>query len=226
MWQKFISEAVATFALVFVGAGAVLANEVSGDGFGFLGVALAHGLVLLAMTYAVYHLSGAHINPAVTIALWATGKVKTGVGFGYIVAQLVGSVVAALLLKVVFPGIAMEGFLGDTSLAPGVTPGAGILVEAILTFFLVFAVFGTIVDKRGSAHHAGLVLGATLALGNLLGGPLTGGALNPARSFGPAFLSNHWMLHYVYWVGPVLGGLVAAFVYYFSFLGKVRAAAK
>ena len=219
-WQKYVAEALATFAFVFIAAGSVLSNWQAGGALGATGVSLAHGFALAAMIYAVWHLSGAHLNPAVTVALWATGHIKTLVAFGYIVAQLVGSVVAALFLKVVFVGMSPQFYLGDTVLGAGVTPGMGILVEALLTFFLVFTIFGTIVDKKSTSGFGGLMVGLVMALGVMVGGNFTMGALNPARSFGPALVSSHWMNHYVYWVGPIIGALIAGFVYHFVFIKK------
>lgn len=219
-WQKYVAEAFATFAFVFVAAGSVLANYQTGGSLGTVGIALAHGLVLAAMMYAAWHLSGAHLNPAVTVALWATGHVKTLAGIGYVVAQLVGSVVAALFLKVVFVGAAPQYFLGDTMLAAGVTPGMGILIEALLTFFLVWTIFATVVDKRAMGGLGPLMVGLVLSTLLMVGGSFTMAALNPARSFGPALVSSHWVGHYVYWVGPLIGGLVAGLVYHFGFVKR------
>lgn len=219
-WQKYVAEAFATFAFVFVAAGSVLANWQTGGSLGTVGVALAHGLILAAMMYTVWHVSGAHLNPAVTVALWATGHVKTLQGIGYIIAQLVGSVVAALFLKIVFAGASPQFYLGDTMLGTGVTPGMGIFVEALLTFFLVWTFFGTVIDKRSTSGLGGLMIGLVLTVAVMLGGGFTMSALNPARSFGPALVSSHWVNHYVYWVGPVIGALVAGFVYHFGFIKK------
>lgn len=219
-WQKYLAEAFGTFVFVFVAAGSVLANVQSVGSLGTLGVALAHGLVLTAVIYGAWHLSGSHLNPAVTVSLWATGHVKTLSAVGYIIAQLIGSVVAALFLKVVFAGVSPQYYLGDTTLLPGVTPGMGILVEALLTFFLVWTVFATLIDKRSSTGFGGLCVGLVLAVAIMVGGGFTMGALNPARSFGPALVSSHWGMHYVYWVGPLIGALVAGFVYHFGFLKR------
>lgn len=219
-WQKYLAEAIATFAFIFVCAGAALANWQAGGSLGTLGVALASGLILAAMIYSVYHISGAHLNPAVTIALWATGHVKTFTAAGYIIAQLVGSVVAALFLKVVFSGISPQYFLGDTTLGPGITPGMGILIEALMTFILVWTIFATIVDKKGGHGFGPLVVGFAFSVGIMISGYATMGALNPARSFGPALVTSHWTIHYVYWVGPVFGALIAGFVYHFVFMKK------
>lgn len=219
-WQKYIAEAFGTFVLVFVAAGALMANWQTGGSLGTVGVAMAAGATFAAMIYATSHISGGHLNPAITIALWATGHIKTLVGLGYILAQLIGSVVAALFLKIIFTGISPQYYLGDTALAAGVTPGVAILVEALLTFILVWTVFGTLVDKKAVPGFGGLLVGAMLAIGIMVAGGITMGALNPARSFGPALVSSHWATHYVYWVGPVIGGLVAGFIYHFGFIKR------
>lgn len=218
-WQKYVAEAFATFAFVFIAAGSVLANSQVG-GLGTIGVALANGLTIAVMIYAIWHISGAHLNPAVTVALWATGHIKTLVGIGYILAQLVGSVVAALFLKVVFVSASPALYLGNTMLVGGTTPGMGILVEAILTFFLVWTVFGTIIDKRATPGFGGLMVGFIIVVSIMVGSGFTMGALNPARAFGPALVSASWLNHYVYWVGPIIGALVAGLVYHFGFIKR------
>lgn len=218
--HKYVAEALATFGLTFIAAGSVLANWQTGGALGTVGVALAHGLMLAAMIYTVWHISGAHINPAVTIALLATGHIKMAAAAGYIVAQLIGSVVAALLLKTIFVGVSPQFYLGSTMLGNGVTPGMGILVEAVLTFFLVWTVFGAAVDKKAAHPFGGLSIGAVLAVCLLVGGHLTMASLNPARSFGPALVSSYWTNQYVYWVGPILGGLAAGLLYNFGFMKK------
>lgn len=211
--KKYLAELISTFALVFIGAGAILANN------NITGVALAHGLVLMAMIYATAHISGAHVNPAVTIGMWVTKKINTRDGIFYIVAQLLGASIAGYLLLAIFPtGLDMN--LGATSLASNVTVGTGILIEAILTFLLVFTIFGVAVDKRGQNGAYGLAIGLVLTFDILLGGNLTGAAMNPARSFGPALASGFWSNHFVYWVGPIIGSVVAALVYNNLLLNK------
>lgn len=218
-WQKYLAEGLATFAFVFVLAGATLVQGVTGT-LGVPGVALAGGLALLAMVYATGHHSGAHLNPAVTVALWATGHVKTTIGVGYIISQLVGGVVAALFLRVVYASASPSLQLGNVWLGSGITPGVGIFTEAVLTFVLVYTYFALVVDKKNDhgMGHAGLALGLVFAAAVMVGATVTGGALNPARVFGPALVSGSWNLHYVYWVGPLIGSLVAAFVYHFGYL--------
>lgn len=220
-WQKYVAEAFATFVLVLVSAGAVLSNWQGGGSLQTLGVALAYGAALTIMIYSVWHISGAHLNPAVTVALWATGHVKTLTAIGYVLSQLVGAVVAAIFLKVIYTGVSPQYFLGDTILGPGVTPGMGILVEALFTFVVVWVYFATLVDKHSSAAgFGGLCVGLALTVGIMVSSVYTMGALNPARSFGPALVASHWGTHFVYWVGPVIGALVAGFLHHFVFMKK------
>ena len=219
-WQNYLAEGIGTFIFVFAAAGSVLANAQSGGSLGVVGVALAHGLALAAVIYTLWHISGAHLNPAVTISLWATKHIKTMAAIGYIVAQLVGGVVAALVLKIVFADVSPQFYLGDTMLATGVSPAMGIFVEALFTFFLVWTVYGAAVSKSAAQNFGGLAIGFVLAMSLMVGGHFTMMSLNPARSFGPALVSAHWANHYVYWIGPILGGLVAGLVYHFGFEKK------
>jgi MIP family channel proteins len=211
--NKYLAELISTFSLVFIGAGAIL------SGNSITGVALAHGLVLMAMIYATAHISGAHVNPAVTIAMWVTKKINIKNTVFYIFAQLLGAAIAGFLLLAIFPNVA-ELNLGATSLAPNITLGMGILIEAILTFFLVFTIFGVSVDQRGKNAAFGLAIGVVLTFDILLGGNLTGASMNPARSFGPALASGFWKNHIVYWVGPLIGSITAALIYNKFLLGK------
>ena len=211
--KKLISEFVGTFALVFIGAGSVATNYISNGALGLLGIATAFGLVVMAMIYATGHISGTHINPAVTIALVAAKKMDAKDGLPYIISQLAGASVAGLMLRVIYPTAIAGVNLGTTSLGTNVGFGTGVLVEAILTFLLVFTVFGAAVDKRAPAGFAGFAIGMVVLFDILVGGPLTGGSMNPARTFGPALASGFWVNHLVYWIGPIIGGLVAAFLY-------------
>jgi len=222
--QRYAAELIGTFALVFIGAGAVIANALTDGGLGILGIALAHGLVLLAMIYAVGNVSGAHINPAVTLAFVATRKLPLKTGIYYIIFQLIGASLAGLALLAAFPHVPAVINLGATDLAEGVSFSQGVLLEAVLTFFLVFVIFGVSVDRRGISELSGLAAGLTLAFGVLIGGAFTGGALNPARAFGPAIASQYFPIqHLVYWIGPILGALAAAVLYQYFFLeGRVK----
>jgi aquaporin Z len=208
-----VAEFVATFALIFVGAGAVIVAS-SGQ-LDLVGVALAHGLVLAVMVSVTGHVSGGQVNPAVTIALWAAGKIGTQRGAVLIVAQLVGAVMGALLLRYVVGGGAFDaGGAGAPALAPSLAVGKGIVLEAILTFFLVFVVFGTAVDDKGPWNKtAGFTIGLTIAFDILAFGPLTGAAMNPARWFGPALVGGQWADALVWIVGPIAGAIIAGVLY-------------
>ena len=208
--SKYLAEAIATFALIFVGAGSVLA------GTGVLGIAFAHGLVLAVMIYATGHISGAHINPAVTISMWATKRMRSKEAVKYIISQLIGASVAAFILAGIYGNVAGS----VNNLAPGVSLGTGLLVEIILTFFLVFTIFATAVNKKNSTGHAALAIGFVLIFDHIIGLSLTGASMNPARTFGPALASGMWANHLVYWVGPIVGALIAAFLYQAAFMKK------
>jgi MIP family channel proteins len=207
--KLYIAEAMGTFALVFIGGGAILSDSILH--FGIIGVALAHGFILMCMIYALGHISGAHFNPAVTIGMLITNKIEPEKALGYILSQLFGSIIAALYLLLIFTS--KPGNLGSQTLAPGVAFSQGFLLEAILTFFLVFVVYGVAVDERAPKGIYGLAIGMTLAVCILAGGSMTGASLNPARSFGPALVSGTWQNHLVYWLGPIFGGGAAALLY-------------
>ncbi len=234
--RQALAEAVGTFALIFVGAGSIIAvtalNLTGGqtmDGGGLAAIALAHGLTIAVMVTATGHISGGHLNPAVTLGLYAAGRVRLSQAVVYVIAQLVGAIVAAYILWEAISGAGPAAVrasdathLGTPALASdanglNVTTGTGILVEAVLTFFLVFVISGTAVDERTPARIGGLAIGLTVALDTLMGGPLTGAAMNPARYMGPALVSGFWgtkaLEPLVYWVGPVLGGILAALIY-------------
>jgi MIP family channel proteins len=200
-----IAEFIGTFALIFVGIGAIktAGNDV-------VAVALAHGLTIAAFASATMHISGGHLNPAVTFGLLCGGHITARVAVRYWIAQLLGASAAAFICLALFTRDVIV--TGTPQLAIDLTPMQGILVEAILTFFLVFVVHGTGVDRRGR-QIAGLAIGATITLDILFGGPLTGAAMNPARVFGPAVAAHFWKAHYVYWIGPMIGGALAGFVY-------------
>lgn len=210
-----ISEFIGTFTLIFIGAGSIIMNQLSGGSIGTLGIAIAHGLALGVLISAVAHISGGKLNPAVSLGLVIGGKLDIKTAVGEIIAQLAGAVVAALLLNLIYPAPAVEAVkLGSLALANGTTPYIGVLVEAILTFLLVFTVYGTVIDPRGSFKAlAGLGVGLVVLFDILAGGALTGAGMNPARAFGPALVSGNWADHWVYWVGPILGGLAAGLLY-------------
>jgi len=215
LWKSALAEAIGAFTLIFVGAGSILAADFARTGTGLLGIALAHGLAIATMVSAMGHISGGHFNPAVTGAFVLTGRMRAGTGAAYVIAQLIGASVAAFFLTAVFPQtVRITTALGTPALGFGVSQGAGIVVEAILTFFLVLTVFGTAVDARGPRAAGGLFIGLVIVMDILMGAPLTGAAMNPARAFGPALFAGAWTNHLVYWIGPLLGGGVAGLLYH------------
>lgn len=215
---KLVAEFVATFSLVFIGAGSIVANHFTGGGVGLLGIALAHGLVLAIFVTATMNISGGHVNPAVTLGAMATGYIDRLQGVAYIVAQLLGGTVAAYLLTLLFPaGSVSATSAGATLVASGVSVTQAVALETVLSFFLVYTVFATGIDND-SPQVGGFAIGLVLTFDILAGGALTGASMNPARSFGPALVSSAWASHWVYWVGPAAGGLIAALLYHFTFL--------
>ncbi len=224
-WRCALSELVGSFSLIFIGAGAICTDRLTGGGLGLIGIALAHGLVLAILVSATMHISGAHINPAVTIGIWVGNKIQTGAASIYIFAQLLGAVLAGWCLLAVFPeDIWKPVNLGTPTLAAETTFWGGIFLEALLTFFLVFVVYGTAVDPRGSGQIAGFAIGLVLTFDILVGGPLTGASMNPARTFGPALASGTWHGHLVYWIGPIIGAVIAAVLYTSCFLENDKSA--
>ena len=218
-WQAVFAELIATMLFVFVGAGSVVVIGGVADSGGLVAVALAHGLAIAVLVAAIGRISGGHINPAVTFGAVITGRMKLSTGVLYVVAQLAGAVIGALLLEAALVG-AIEGNLGAHALNLDALDGkgAGVLVEAVLTFMLVFAVFATAMDPRGMASLAPMAIGFAVLVDHMVGVPLTGASMNPARSFGPALVAGAWSDHWVYWLGPLIGGGLAAFVYYFTFM--------
>lgn len=207
------AEALGTFLFFFVGMGSVvLTAHVDGSG-GLLGVALAHGLALAVLVSALGAVSGAHFNPAVTIAVLVTGNITLVRAALYIVAQLVGALAAGVALRGVFPESSWGPVgLGIPVVDPGIGIGAAIAVEAVLTVLLVLAVFGTAIDRR-APKLGGLAIGLAVAADILMGGPLTGAAMNPARWFGPAVAVGNFTDWYVWWIGPLVGAVAAAMIY-------------
>ncbi len=219
-WQAVFAELIATLLFVFVGAGSVIV--VGGpftDSGAVVVIALAHGLVIALLVAAIARISGGHINPAVTFGAVITGRMKLSTGILYVAAQLAGAVIGVLLLEAALVG-EVEGNLGAHTLNLNVLDGkgAGVLIEAVLTFILVFAVFATAIDRRGMANLAPIAIGLAVLVDNLVGLRLTGASMNPARSFGPALVADLWDDHWVYWLGPLVGGGLAALVYYVTFM--------
>jgi aquaporin TIP len=214
--KALIAEAIGAFALSFVGVLAISAVGVIGAPAGLANLAsigLAHGLTIAVMIAALGAISGGHFNPAVTFGFVVTGRMKPVTGALYWVAQLVGATLAGLLLVGVVGAAAVAN--GTPNLDPKVSPVGGIIIEAVLTFFLVLVVFGTAVDERAPKSVFPLAIGLTVALDIMAGGPLTGASMNPSRTFGPALASGMWSNHLVYWIGPLIGGAAAALLEHF-----------
>jgi len=210
--RHFVAEFFGTFALVFIGGGAIAVAAAAQINAGLIGVALAHGIILAVAVSATMKVSG-HLNPAVTIAFLATKRIAPKMAGVHIVAQLVGATLAAWALKVLLPvSLTAATRLGGQSVSLEITTAQAIGLEAIATFFLVFVVFGTAVDAKGP-KIGGLAIGATIAADILAIGPFTGASMNPARSFGPALVSGIFEGHVVYWVGPIVGAVLAGLLY-------------
>jgi aquaporin Z len=218
--QRGFAEFVGSFALTFVGAGAIAVT----GGDDLVAIALAHGLVIGVMASAVGHISGGHFNPAVTFGFLVARRMDPALALVYWVSQLLGAVLGALLLLVVVPDDLTDAVnLGVPALGEGVGPGAGFLLEAILTFFLVWVIFATAADPRGTFKSiAGLAIGLTITLDILIGGPLTGAAMNPGRAFGPQLVGGEWADGWIWYLGPLLGGGLGALLYEYLYLRPPR----
>lgn len=211
-FKSYLAEMIGTFTLIFIGAGSVCMDVVTGGKVGLVGIALAHGLTIMVMAYTYGPVSGGHFNPAVTTAMLISRKIGGVTGLFYIVAQLVGAALGGLLLQTVlhnYPGLSTAApHLGACDLT-GVGFKAGTLLEAVGTFILVSTIYATAVDKRGAASTAPIAIGLSISLVILAIGPLTGAALNPARAFGPSIVTGHWANGFVFWIGPLVGALAA-----------------
>lgn len=211
----FIAEFIGTFTLIFIGAGSICLNDFNPNSVGLVGIAIAHGLAIGVMVSALGHISGGKFNPAITLGLLVGGKISVSSAIIEIIAQLAGAIFGALCLEFIFPTATSHAVhLGTPALADGITPLVGIIAELITTFLLVLTVYASAIDPKGSFKAiAGLGIGGVILFDILAIGGLTGGAMNPARAFGPALISGSWAGHYVYWVGPILGGLLAGLLY-------------
>lgn len=226
--RAWLAELIATFALVFFGTLSVTTAAVifkfDSPTSSILLISFAHGLAITLMIYATGHISGAHINPAVTIPMAILKKIDIGNAAGYIVFQLIGGVLGSVAHMVFLPQGSQVNFGAH---APGDAIGrnefSALGIEIILTFFLLFVIFGTAVSKKAPPGWAGFAIGMTVMMDLLVGIPLTGASMNPARSFGPALVSGAWASHWVYWVGPIIGGIIAAFLYQYVFIKKEEA---
>lgn len=216
---KFMAELIGTFALIFFGAGAILHHSAT-EAVGATGIAVAHGLAILVSIYALGHVSGGHFNPCVTFGFAVTKRVSWGDAGLYWIAQLAGASLAAWFLSLAYPMGAADARLGTPALGPSVGPVLGMAVEALLAFLLVLVYFGAGVDPRAPKGFAGLAIGLAATANILAAAAVTGASFNPARAFGPALMAGYWMDQWIYWVGPMLGGAVAALLYDRFFLSR------
>jgi MIP family channel proteins len=207
--RRAAAEGLAAFALVFAGCGAAITDARYANALGTVGVALVFGLVIMVMVYATGHLSGAHINPAVTLAFTLTRHFPARDAIAYVVAQLAGATTAALLLLAMWTDKPAE--LGAT--LPSVGAGTALVYEVVLTAFLMFVIMAVATDTRAVGAAAAIAIGATVGLDALFGGPVTGASMNPARSFGPALASGEWHMFWVYVAGPLTGASIGALAY-------------
>ena len=217
--RSFLGETIGTFGLIFFGVGSIMQQQAT-QTVGTTGIAVAHGLAILIGVYAFGQISGAHFNPAVSFGFWVTRRIGLLKMISYWIAQLLGASLAAFVLSAVYQGGPVDVHLGTPAIDPTIGPRTGFWIEALLTFFLVSTVFGTAVDPRAPSGFAGLAIGLSITICVLMGGALTGAAMNPARAFGPALASHYWQDQWVYWAGPLVGGGVAAILYDRFFLAR------
>ena len=213
--RRALAEFIGTMALIFVGGASILSDQLSGGNVTLVGIALAHGLTIAVMASAFGHISGGHLNPAVTVGAFVARKISAGDSVVYWISQLAGAATGAILLTLVFdPATRAAASLGTPGFGAGVSIAQGLTFEIVATFFLVLVVCATAIDERGAfSVVSGLPIGFVVTFDILAGGPLTGAAMNPARVFGPAAVGGYWANHWVYWVGPIAGGAIAGLLY-------------
>lgn len=227
--RAWLAEAIATYGLVFFGPlSVILAISAFGEGLttmSVLFISLGHGGAIGLMVYAFGHVSGAHINPAVTIPMIITRKIGIVDGVAYVVFQLIGAVAAAATLKAILPEIGAKvnfATQGGPSDLINNSITSGFAVEAVLTFFLLVVIFMTAVHKKASPGLHGFSIGGMIFLIHLVGVPLTGASVNPARTFGPALISGFWEFHWLYWAAPIVGGIIAALLMNYIYVNKAE----
>jgi MIP family channel proteins len=206
--RRMLAEAIGTFFLVLIGPGAAMVDVRTGGAIGHVGVALAFAFVVVAMVYAVGHLSGAHINPAVTLAFWSARRFPSKDVIPYVLAQCGGAVCASLVLR-----MTLGQGTGMGATVPSVSITGAFVIEWLLSFALMFVIMAVATDERVSEGFAPIAIGLTVGFCALMGGPLTGASMNPARSFGPALVGGTWTGHWLYWAAPVSAMIVAVRTY-------------
>lgn len=220
--KRAVAELIGTFVLVLIGTLSVVTMVVFFEGpdmAGLLLIGISFGVAVMVMIYAFGHISGTHINPAVSIALWATGRFPAKDMVVYVIAQLIGAVAASIVIVIILGQRAVDAGLGGTLPGADVSYWQAIVSEAVMTFFLVLVIWGSAVDDRAPKGFAGLAIGFVVAADIWISGPITGASMNPARTFGPLFTETLWGGTYdwakfpIYIIGPIAGGLIAAFVY-------------
>jgi MIP family channel proteins len=209
MQREIVAEAVGAFILVFAGTGAVMVNQISNGAVTHLGISFVFGAVVAALIYTLGHISGAHFNPAVTLAFWVSGFFPGRLVFAYIGAQSLGAIAASALLRLSLGNVAQLG----ATLPLNNNWLQSFVLEAVLTFMLMFVILGSGLDRRAPIGFAGVAIGLTVGLEAAFMGPITGASMNPVRSLGPAFVGGIWQHHWLYWVAPILGAQVAVWVY-------------
>jgi len=227
--RAWLAEAIATYGLVFFGPlSVILAVSAFGEELttqSVLFIALGHGGAIALMVYAFGHVSGAHINPAVTIPMIITKKIGIADGIAYIIFQLIGAVAAAATLWAILPELGAKvnfATQGGPSALINNSVSSAFAIEAILTFFLVLVIYMTAVHKKASPGLHGLSIGGMVFLIHLVAVPLTGASVNPARTFGPALISGFWEFHWLYWAAPILGGIIAGVLMNYIYVNQAE----
>lgn len=215
--KKYIAEFLGTFTLVFVAAGAVCTDyylrKTGNPGLGIIGTSIAFGLATTSVIYAISYISGAHINPAITVAHWITKRLNPNTAVKYIVSQILGASLAGYVLKILFPESLYTVYLGSAAIGNDISITQGVVMESIISFLLTLTMYGTAIDKRAYSGFSGLAIGLVVLIGSLIGGPISGGIMNPARAFGPAVASGQFSHHFIWWIGPIIGSIAAALLY-------------
>ena len=207
--RELLAEFIGTFVLIFAGTGAVMVNTLSNGAVTHLGISIVFGAVVTALIYSLGHISGAHFNPAVTLAFWSSGFFRRSLVLPYIVAQVMGAIAASSLLRI---SLGMVGNLGATIPRNGDWLQA-LILETVLTFILMLVIFGSGLDRRAPIGFAGIAIGLTVALEAACMGPITGASMNPARSIAPALVGGNWQHHWIYWIAPIAGAQLAMVTY-------------